>query len=125
MKTMKIGHLKCLAFNQQQIDKMPFNINKMNRIYAPNTLTQNKNYNKYINENTMGALNNWADHENINIYFKPLQQDLFNDLAVHTYKDTKKASFVINLPKEEKRSNIADFLKELYTKVADASKNMQ
>lgn len=125
MKTIKIGNIEALCLTKAQVDKLPFNINKMSNIFAPNLLTNNSRYSKYINEHTMGALDNWASHEKINVFFTPLQDDLFNDLSVNMYKNGKKSGFIMDLPKTEMRTSVTDFLRELYINIVESSKNIK
>ena len=125
MNILKFGNLNIRCFSQSQIDRLPYAMNNLLRINVPNTLVYNEKYGKYINERTMGTLNNWAEHEKINIYFTPLENDLFDDLKVMMFKNNYNTGFTMSLPKEEKRSNVADFLKELYTKAVEHKNKMK
>ena len=67
----------------------------------------------------MGALDNYAAHENMNIYITPLENDLFDDLAVSVYKKncdiTEELKFPVKLPEGKKA--VAEFLTGIYTKI--------
>lgn len=75
--------------------------------------------NKYINDKTMGALDNYAHREGMKIYITPLENDLFHDVAVSVYKDNNHntiTKFPVKI--NDSPHALGDFLKELYNNIA-------
>ena len=81
-------------------------------------IINNPRLNKYINESTMSALDNYANHEGMSISIAPLENDLFDDVAVYVHRRINPADSRFALKINESNGSLGDFLKELYTNVA-------
>lgn len=81
-------------------------------------IINNPRLNKYINESTMSALDNYANHEGMSISIAPLENDLFDDVVVHVHRRINPADSRFALKINESGGALGDFLKELYTNVA-------
>ena len=104
---------------------LPYPIEKNYNIFAPATLEKNTKLNKFINKDTVGALNNYAEHENVRIFFKPLENDLFDDIGVSVFKNMNNKGFAMKVPENDKHGNFGDFMRELYTNVANTVKDLK
>ena len=114
----KIGKANVMCWTQWETDRLPNKfLGKHCKIMTNNLLLNDKKLNKYVNESTMGALDNYANHEDLTISITPLENDIFHDLAVKAYKghDTV-AMFPIKI--NEGKNALHDFLKEVYEKIA-------
>ena len=115
-RIVKIRNLNMHCFTPE-VERIPNVIlGRNSRIHTNMLLTGDPKYNKLINENTMGALDNYAQHENMDIYITPLENDMFNDLRVSIFKkgyEDKKFPMDVAKTREE----TPEFFKELYTKV--------
>ena len=97
-KIVKLGNVKLCCFTPHEVDRIPnVPLGKNCRVNTNNILKKDPRLNQFFNNETMGALDNYAEHEKLRIYIKPLENDMFNDVAVSVYKgyDTK-AYFPIN-----------------------------
>lgn len=119
-KIVKVGNVKFNCFTPYEADRWPnVLLGKNCRIRTNNVLKKDPRLNQFFNEETMGALDNYAEHENLNIYIKPLENDMFNDVAVSVYKDSgTKATFPMNVAKT--KDEVPEFFRELYNKVHKA-----
>ena len=116
-KIAKIGNLKFHCLTSYEADRLPnISLGRNCRIHTNYVLKKDPNLNQFFNNETMGALDNYAEHENLNIYIKPLENDMFNDVAVSVFKDTEtKATFPMNVAKT--KEEVPQFFRELYNKV--------
>lgn len=122
-KTLKIGNTFVSCFTREESARIPNNhLGKNCRIHVPQTLLDNKKISKYVNNDTMGALDNYAEHENLSIYMSPLENDLFDDLKVSVFKVKSDNSKQFTMKIQETKDGFFNFMKELYTKVGDAVK---
>ena len=65
-----------------------------------NILKKNPSLNQFFNDETMGALDNYAVHEDLNIYITPLENDMFNDVSVSVYNNRQRqVIFPMNIVK--------------------------
>lgn len=113
----KIGQLLDNYFNSYQPNKiLNIRLGKNGRIHTNYDIRMNDRLSKYINDGTMGAFDNYAKHEGINVYIKQLDNDLFDDLQISIIKKSTKKEFPINI----KEKKVPDFLKELYEKTQEA-----
>lgn len=114
----KIGNVNLMCWTPSEADRLPnIPLGKHYRINTNNVLLKDSRLNKYINDRTMGALDNYAHHEGLNIYITPLENDLFHDVAVSAYKDHETVSkFPVKI--NDGRHALRDFLKELYENIA-------
>lgn len=117
-KIVKIGQNLVECWTPSEVDRLPnIGIGRHNRIMTNNILMKDNRLNKFVNNNTMGALDNYAMHEKMNIYITPLENDLFHDVGVSVYKEHDTvAKFPLKI--NDGRNGLRDFLKELYEKVA-------
>ena len=114
----KVRNVNVMCWNQWDIDRFPNKyLGKHCKIMTNNVLLNDKKLGKYINESTMGALDNYANHEDLIISITPLENDIFHDVAVYAYKghDTV-AKFPVKI--DENKNTLHDFLKEVYEKIA-------
>ncbi len=129
MKYIPIGPVRIASFSKEEAQRIPnLILGRCTRINVPQTLLANEKISKYVNENTMGALNNYAKHEKLNIYISPLENDLFDDMKVSVFSDyhlsqTKRinSQFPIKIP--EGNGSFRDFIRTLYKNVADIVNN--
>ena len=124
-KIVKIGNLNIQCFTQKQLDRMFFPMGYNNNVWAQNKLRANQKLNKIITNDSVGALNNYAEHENLNIFLTPIENDMFDDMEVSVYKKNsfskpKLSTFAVKL--EEGKEGACNFLREIYTKVAECTK---
>lgn len=119
-RILKINNVNLPCFTPQEADRIPnIMLGKNCRIHTNMLLKCEPKYSKLINDNTMGALDNYAEHEKMDIYITPLENDMFNDLKVSVFKKGHKDSvFPINIPQNPKE--IPEFFKELYTKIHES-----
>lgn len=120
-KVVKIGKCNVLCWTPSESARWPnVSLGKNCRIRTNNLLKKDPRLNQFINEKTMGALDNYAEHENMNIYIAPLENDMFNDLVVSVFKDNnKEAYFPINVAKT--KEEVPLFFRELYSKIHKAT----
>lgn len=122
-KVVNIGKkLNIQVWSQREIDRIPnVGLGKNSRINTNNVLLNDKRLSEFVNEKTMGALDNYAKHENANIYITPLENDLFDDLVISVY-DNNKSSQVASFPMklQEGKEALPEFLRSLYTKIDKA-----
>ena len=93
-------------------------------IITNRSLLNNKRLHSYVDDATMGALDNYAKYNNLEIYIKPLENDLFHDLAVSGYqKGSVNSSFKFPIKLNEGRHSFSDFITELHQKITNAVSN--
>ncbi len=117
-KTVKIGpNLSVHCFTPSEIDRIQ-NINLGRNIFTNNILRKDEKLSRYFNERSMSVLDNYADYEGIKIFITPLENDMFNDVAISVMKENKQKQFPMNFAENEK--DIPVFFRELYNRVHDA-----
>ena len=117
-RIIKVNNMNVLCFTPKEIDRMTnVYLGKNCRIRTNEILRKDPVLNKFINNETMGVLDNYAKHKDMNISITPYENDLLNDIAVTIYKnkDNLEKSFAMNLPKDSKA--ISTFLRELYNNI--------
>ena len=83
-------------------------------------LKKDSRLNQFFNNRTMSALDNYAEHENLTIYITPLENDMFNDVAVSVFQGMEtKAKFPMNIAKT--KEEIPKFFRDLYNKIHNAT----
>ncbi len=119
-RIVKIKNVNMLCFTPQETDRFPnVYLGKNCRITTNNVLKKDPRLNQFFNNETMGALDNYAQHENLNIYIKPLENDMFNDVAVSVYKNREEMTrFPMNVAKT--KEEVPEFFRELYNKIHKA-----
>lgn len=119
-KIVKIKNVNMPCFIPHEADRFPnVYLGKNCRIITNNVLKKDPRLNQFFNNETMGALDNYAEHENLRIYIEPLGNDMFNDVAVSVYKDhDTKAYFPMNVAKT--KEEVPQFFRDLYNKVHKA-----
>lgn len=119
-KIVKLGNVNLHCLTSYEADRLPnIYLGKNGRVTTTNVLKKDPRLNQFFNNETMGALDNYAEHENLHIYIKPLENDMFNDVAVSVYKDHEtKANFPMNVAKT--REDVPQFFRDLYTKIHKA-----
>jgi len=117
-KIVKLGNVK--LFTPHGVDRIPnVPLGKNCRVNTNNILKKDPRLNQFFNNETMGALDNYAEHENLRIYIEPLGNDMFNDVAVSVYKDNDtKAYFPMNIAKT--KEEVPQFFRDLYTNIHNA-----
>ena len=119
-KVINVGNkLNMASWSKYELDRFPnVKLGRNCRINTNNVLVKDKKLSGYVNDRTMGALDNYANHENIDVYITPLENDLFDDLAIAVY-DRSKSSRVMNFPLKlpEGEKNLPEFLRDLYTRI--------
>lgn len=120
-KIIKLNNVNTHCFSQQQIDRLSnIPLGKYHRVYTNNILKKDPRLNQFFNEKTMGALDNYAQHENITIHIKPLRNDMFNDVAVYIFQGMEaKAKFPMNIA--QTKEEIPAFFRDLYNKIHNAT----
>lgn len=114
----KIGNVNLMCWTPSEVDRLPnVPLGRHCKINTNNILMKNERLNKFVNTKTMGVLDNYANHEGMNIYIIPYENDLFHDVAVSVYKDHDTiARFSLKI--NDSRHGLRDFLKELYENIA-------
>lgn len=112
----KVGNVNLMT--QAEVDRLPnVSLGRHCRVNTNNILTKDNRLNKYINDKTMGALDNYAHREGMKIYITPLENDLFHDVGVSVYKEHNTvAQFPVKI--NDSPHALGDFLKELYNNIA-------
>ena len=126
-RVIKLNGMNVLTWTPHEADRRPnINLGRNGRIITNNLLKKNVRLHSYVNNDTMGALDNYAEHEKLQIYITPYEDDLFHDLKVSVLKSgsntTMEKEFPIKI--HEGREGVTKFFRELYTKVANAVKGM-
>ncbi len=119
-KIVKLGNVNLHCFTQRVIDRFPnVHLGKNSRVITNNILKKDPRLNQFFNNETMGALDNYAAHEKMNIYITPLENDMFNDVAVSVYKNSKE---MIRFPYDiaKSKEEVPQFLRDLYNKIHKA-----
>ena len=113
-KIVKIKNVNMPCFTPHEADRFPnVYLGKNCRIITNNVLKKDPRLNQFFNNETMGALDNYAHHENLNIYIKPLENDMFNDVAVSVYKNREEMTrFPMNVAKT--KEEVPEFFRELF-----------
>lgn len=119
-RIVKIKNVNMPCFTPHEADRFPnVYLGKNCRIITNNVLKKDPRLNQFFNNETMGALDNYAHHENLNIYIKPLENDMFNDVAVSVYKNREEMTrFPLNIAKT--KEEVPEFFRELYNKIHKA-----
>ena len=119
-KVINVGNkLNTASWSKYELGRFPnVKLGRNCRINTNNILVKDEKLSGYVNDRTMGALDNYANHENIDVYITPLENDLFDDLAIAVY-DRSKSSRVMNFPLKlpEGEKNLPEFLRDLYTRI--------
>lgn len=95
-------------------------LSKYGRIHTNKDVLSNDKLSKYINDKMMGALDNYANHEDMDIFISTIKPDERYDMNIKMiYKNTKGIrmdnKFGIKSPENDK--DITRFFKELYNKI--------
>lgn len=123
MKVVKIGKCMVDCLTEAEAKRIPnVHLGQNCRIKVPEILQENKKLSRYINNETMGALDNYAKHENLNVFITPLENDLFDDISVGVYsgygsENNISSRFAMKI--QEGKDGFHDFMKDLYTRVAN------
>lgn len=120
-KIVKIGNVNLHCLTSYEADRL-YNVvlGRNGRIHTNGILRKTPRLNQFINNETMGALDNYAKHENMNIYITPIENDMFNDIKVAVFKKGHEdVYFPMNV--SETKEGARDFFKELYTKIHNAT----
>lgn len=128
MRYINIGKMKVACWDYAEAQRFPNRILGRNgRIHTSPLLMEDKKLRQYVNEHTMGALDNYANHENLDVYITPLENDLFDDVKVSVFeqKFASNKEHLFTLKIEEGKEGFCNFLRSLYTNVADAVKNFK
>lgn len=119
-KVVKVGKCNVLCWSQKEIDRWPnIALGRKCNVFTNNLLKKNPRLNQFINNETMGALDNYAEHEKIRIYITPLENDVFNDLKVSVYKNDS-GSIHFPISTKESREGVTEFFRELYNNIHKA-----
>ena len=116
-KIVKLGNVNSHCLTSYEADRLPnIYLGKNGRVTTTNVLKKDPGLNQFFNNETMGALDNYAEHEKLRIFIKPLGNDMFNDVAISVYKDhDTKAYFPMNVAKT--KEEVPQFFRDLYTKI--------
>lgn len=119
-KIIKIGQNYLHCFTPYESDRIPrLVLGKNCKIHTNDSLKKDPRLNQFVNDYTMGALDNYAKHENMDIFITPLENDMFNDLKISVFKKGYEGvNFPINI--SETKEGVRDFFRELYTKIHNA-----
>lgn len=122
-KCLKIGQCMINCWTKKEFDRLPLAIST--NINCPKQLQ--KKYYGIFNPDNMSALNNYAQKENVDIYFSELEHDLFNNSAItvfkhRTYSDTSPYRAPLNL-NIDTRENFVKSIREIYKASENAVKS--
>lgn len=120
-KIIKLGQNYVHCFTSYEAKRLStITLGRYGKVHTNELLTETPRLNQFVNNTTMSALDNYAQHENMDIYITPLENDVFNDLRVSVFKKGQKdAYFPMNV--SETKDGARDFFKELYTKIHNAT----
>ena len=114
----KIGKLNVLSITPKELERIPnIPLGRYSHVTTNDVLRKDPKLQRYINKYTMGALDNYAKHENLSICITPLENDLFDDLCVDVIQNKKDSGIRFTMKIQDGKDGVRDFLKELYTKV--------
>lgn len=95
------------------------------KVHVQESLLAKNQFPKILNRHNLSALNNYAQHEEVSIFIKDLDNDLFHNVGVYLHKSTetttKQAQFPMVL--NEAGKNFAETMKTLYLNVENAVKS--
>ena len=114
----RIAKLGNISLTSYEADRIPnISLGRNCRIKTNNVLKKDPKLSQFFNNETMGALDNYAEHKNLKIYITPLENDMFNDVEISVFKNhnNKAAKFPINVAKN--KEEIPTFFRELYNKI--------
>ncbi len=120
-KIVKLGQIYLHCLTSYEAKRLPNRVlGKNGNIHTNDLLMENPRLNQFVNDYTMGALDNYARHEDVDIFITPLENDMFNDLKVSIFKKGQRdVYFPMNV--SETKDGARDFFKELYTKIHNAT----
>ena len=120
-KIVKLGQNYIHCLTSYEAKRFPNRLlGKNGNIHTNDLLLKNPRLNQFVNNETMGALDNYAEHENMDIFITPLENDIFNDLKVSVFKKGHRdIIFPMNI--EESKEGVRKFFRELYTKIHNAT----
>lgn len=124
-KIVKLGQNYIHCLTSYEVNRFPnVVLGKNARVHTNELLRKNPSLNQFINNETMGALDNYAEHENMDIFITPLENDMFNDLKVSVIKKGHNdVLFPMNI--KETKEGVREFFRELYTKVHNATHTVE
>ena len=119
VRVVRVGNINVLRWSQYEIDMIPnVFLGKNGNIMTNPLLRKNKKLSQYINNETMGALDNYAQHEKIIVSIKPLIQDIFDDIGVSVFKKERSSiseNFAMKI--QDEKEGVPIFFRELYNNV--------
>lgn len=122
-KCLKIGKCMIHCWTKKEFDRLPLAIST--NINCSKQLQ--KKYYGIFNPDNMSVLNNYAQKENVDIYFTELEHDLFNNSAItvfkhRTYGDTSPYRAALNL-NIDTRENFVKSIRDIYKATENAVKS--
>ncbi len=95
-------------------------LSKYGRIHTNKDVLSNDKLSKYINDEMMGALDNYANHEDMDIFISTIKPNDKNDIDIKMIYKNKNGTrmdnkFGIKSPENDK--DITRFFRELYKKI--------
>jgi len=115
---MKLGKNFAECHSAYEADRwLNVYLGRNGRIHTNNILKKDVRLHSYVNDETMGALDNYAKHEHLNIYIKPLENDMFDDLSISVFNNNNETITEFPMKIKDGRDGVREFFKELYTKI--------
>ncbi len=116
---------KIVAFTPFQVDMLYSPLGKSVNISVQNRLRKNGKYSNIINENNMGALNNYLEKNNASVYIEDLGGDFFHDVKFHVFKRGKTKPNVFPFSFAEAKEDFGNCMRSLYKNVENALKSLK
>lgn len=121
-KILKFNNSYLKSFTKAEADRVPnYEIGKHYNIVTNRLLLKDERLSQYVNNGTMGALDNFAQQEKLRIYITPLENDLFDDLSISVmpkgHNRNKGFCFAMKIP--ECRHSLGDFLTDLHKRIIE------
>ena len=122
-KCIKINSAIIDCWTEKEFNRLPLGISS--NINCPKKLQ--RKYYGIFNKDNMSALNNYAQKENIHIFFKELNNDFFHNSSMTVFSksanhNNKEYKTPLNLNIDTKE-NFVKSVRDIYKKVEEAVKN--
>ena len=123
IKFLPINTIKGYHFTEEQFNKLPLLTLSSNIKCSQNIKSK---YYAIFNHNNISTLNNYAQKENLQIYFRELENDIFHNSVMTVFKKDSSPSNHYQAPMKlniDSKENFVKSLREIYNNAQEAVKN--
>lgn len=130
-RILKIGNNAPLVyFTPNESAQIPnIRMGKHSNISTNLELLHNKNMFRHVNDRTMGALDNYAEHKGLSVYITPSHKTEAKDtldISVYPKKESSKIkNFSFSTKLNNGRHSVVDFLTDLHKTITDGVKQAE